>query len=171
MRKHFLDVVTIIMIFITLGAFIYEKDFKVQLFKQLSILIESKRFGTIKNMVMTNRFMSTDSALILLSSKNTSQGEISSLYRVDLDSFKYTLLAEFPSHKNLNSEILFNSPMNLNEIIVAYDKGIMKINYNSYDPSSATVEQTEIEGFDTATSMECKGSLLYSKKLIVQVLA
>ncbi|MGE5629056.1 MAG: hypothetical protein ACM3X7_13280 [Solirubrobacterales bacterium] len=164
MKKYLMFIFTIIMAFITCYAFIYENSFKVQQFKQPSISIDSKKYGNIKKIVLLPSAMSFDNALLVLSSKNTSQGEISSLYRVNWDSGEYNLLSEFPSHKNLNNEIVFESPFNSNKIITAYNKGIMKISYNSQDPSYINAEQIEIEGFDTATSMDCKGSLKYTRE-------
>ncbi len=164
MKKHFMLTTAIIMILLTLGAYCYERSFKAPKIKQPSISIASKRFGLIKKIVWTNKFMNDNKALIILSSRNTNQGTLSCLYRLDTVTGKYDLLCEFPAHKNLSSTILFDAPTGVNCIVCAYDKGIIKVNYPTDDIGSLSKDTIEIDGFETANSMDFKGRLIYARE-------
>jgi hypothetical protein len=163
MRKYFMLVVTIFMLLLTFAAYRYENNVQAPPIKQPSISIDSQRFGLIKKIVWTNKYMNDIMSLIILSTRNTEHGSISYLYHLNADTGKSGLLAEFPAHKNLNSIVLFDAPMGRNSIIAAYDKGIIRVSYPTGDTGSATQERIEIDGFDTATSMDLKGKLAYTR--------
>lgn len=164
MRKYFMLTVTIFMLLLTIAAYRYENNFQIPQIKQPSISIDSQRFGLIKRVVWMNKYVNDNKFLIILSTRNTSEGVMSYLYHLSVDTGKSELLAEFPAHKNLNSEILFGAPMGLNVIAAAYDKGIIKISYSTGEAGSVSQERTEIAGFDTATSMDLKGKLIYTRE-------
>lgn len=164
MRKYFMLVVTIGMFLLTTAAYRYENSAQVPQIKQPSISIDSQRFGLIKRIVWTNKYMNDNKALIILSTRTTSDGIRSYLYHLNVDTGKSALLAEFPAHKHLNNVILFDSPTGLNSIVAAYDKGILKVNYSTENPGAAPHEGFEIPGFETATSMDLKGNLTYTRE-------
>lgn len=164
MRKYFMLMVTIFMLLLTIAAYKYENNFQISQIKQPSISIDSQRFGLIKRILWTNKYMNDNKSLILLSTRNTGQGLTSYLYHLNIDTDKSELLAEFPAHKNLNSEVLFDTPTGLNTIVAAYDKGIIKISYSTGDAGSASQERIDIADFDTATSMDFKGNLIYTRE-------
>lgn len=164
MRKYFMLMVTIFMLLLTIAAYKYENNFQVPQIKQPSISIDSQRFGLIKRIVWTNKHMNDNKSLIILSTRNTSQCLTSYLYHLNVDTGKSELLAEFPAHKNLNSEVLFDTPTGLNTIVSAYDKGIIKISYRTGEAGSASQERIDIADFDTATSMDFKGNLIYTRE-------
>lgn len=152
------------MLLLTTTAYKYENNFQVPQIKQPSISIDSQRFGLIKRIVWTNKYINDNRSLIILSTRNTGQGLTSYLYHLNVDTGKSELMAEFPTHKNLNSEVLFDSPTGLNTIVSAYDKGIIKISYPTGEAGSSSQERIEIAGFDTATSMDFKGNLIYTRE-------
>ncbi len=166
MKKYFMIIVTIFMLVLTTAVYIYENNVQAPKINQPSISLESQRFGLIKRIIWTNKYMNDNKALIILSARNSDQGVLSCLYRLNVDTGKSDLLAEFPAHKNLKDVVLFDSPtgLNLNSIIAAYDKGIVKVNYRTDNPSSSSQEIIEIAGFDTATSMDFKGNLVYTRE-------
>ncbi|MFL0266635.1 hypothetical protein [Candidatus Clostridium radicumherbarum] len=164
MKKYFMLLLTLFMILLTTTAFIYENNVQAPQIKQPSISIDSQRFGLIKNIVWTNKYMNDKKSLIILSSKNTGQGVMSCLYHLNIDTGKSQLLAEFPSHKNLNNVVLLDGPMSQHSIVAAYDKGIIKVNYPTTDQGTVTHEMTDITGFATATSMDLKGNLVYTRE-------
>lgn len=164
MRKYFMTIVTLFMIMLTIIAYKIENSVQVPQFKQPSISIDSRRFGIIKKILWTNKYMNDSKSLVILSTKKTEYGDISYLYNLNVDTGKSGLLAEFAAHKNLNNIVIFDSPMGLNNIIVAYDKGIIIVNYRTGEPGSATQQRVEIAGFDTATSMDYKGKLIYTRE-------
>lgn len=164
MKKYFMLLLTLFMILLTTAVFIYENNVQAPQIKQPSISIDSQRFGLIKNIVWTNKYMNDNKSLIILSSKNTGQGVMSYLYHLNIDTGKSQLLAEFPSHKNLSNVVLFGGPMSQQSIVAAYDKGIIKVNYPPTDQGTVTHEMIDITGFETATSMDLKGNLVYTRE-------
>lgn len=164
MKKYSMLIVTIFMLLLTTAAYRYENNFQIPQIKQPSISINSQKFGLIKRIIWTNKYMHDNKSLIILSTRNTAQGVVSYLYHLNVDTGKSELLAEFPAHKNLNSEVLFDAPTGVNSIVAAYDKGIIKISYSTENPGSASQERIEIAGFDTATSIDLKGNLVYTRE-------
>lgn len=164
MKKYFMSIVTLFMLLLTALTYIHENNVQAPQFKQPSISIDSQRFGLIKKIVWTNKYMHDSKSLIILSTRSSEQGDISYLYNLNADTGKSELLAEFPAHKNLNNVVLFDAPMGLNNIIVPYDKGIIKVNYPTTDKNSATQQRIEIAGFDTVTSMDFKNKLIYTRQ-------
>lgn len=164
MKKYFMLTITAFMLLLTAAAFRYENSGQAPQIKQPSISIESQKFGLIKRIIWTNSFMNDNKSLIILSTKTTEQGIMSCLYNLNTDTGKSELLSEFPAHKNLYDVILFDAPMGLNNIIAAYDKGIVKIKYASDHSVSAADERIAIDGFDTATSMDFKSRLTYTRE-------
>ena len=164
MRKYFMLSITVFMFLLTAGAYIKESNARVPQTKQPSISIDSKKFGQIKNIVWTSKYMHDNKSIIILSSKNTEGGANSYLYHLDINTGNSGLLAEFPAHKNLNTVVQFDTPLGINTIIAAFDKGVIKINYPTDDISASTQQRIEIPGFDTATSMDYKGNLIYTRE-------
>lgn len=164
MKKYFMLMATVFMLLLTTAAYFYENNVQVPQVKQPSISIDSQRFGLIKNIVWTSKYMNDNKSLIILSTRSTGQGIMSCLYHLNVDTGKSALLAEFPAHKNLKNVILFNAPMGQESVIAAYDKGVIKVSYKTADPGSATHEMTEIAGFDTAISMDLKSKLVYTRE-------
>jgi hypothetical protein len=152
------------MILLTTTAYIHENNAKAPQYKQPAISIESQKFGTIKKILWTNKYMHDFNSLIILSAKSTEQGAISYLYNLNISTGKSELLAEFPSHKTLNNVVLFDIPSGQNNIIAAYDKGIIKVNYSTNNNGAADAQRIEIAGFDTATSMDYKHRLIYTRE-------
>jgi len=164
MKKYFMLMITIIMLLLTTVAYKYENNFKVPQIKQPCISMDSQKFGLIKKIVWTKKYMNDSKSLIILSSRTTDQGTMSYLYHLNVDTGKSEQLAEFPAHKNLNSEILFGVPSGINCVAAAYDKGIIKVSYPTDHTGSASLEKIEIDGFDTATSMDFKSNLIYTRE-------
>ena len=164
MKKYFMLTITAFMLLLTAAAYRYENSGQAPQIKQPSISIESQKFGLIKRIIWTNSYMNDNKSLIILSTKTTEQGIMSCLYNLNTDTGKSELLSEFPAHKNLYDVILFDAPMGLNNIIAAYDKGIVKIKYASDHSVSAADERIAIDGFDTATSMDFKSRLTYTRE-------
>jgi hypothetical protein len=164
MRKYFMALATVFMLLLTTATYIYENSVEPPQIKQPSISIDSQRFGLIKNIVWTNKYMNDNKSLIILSSRNTEQCVMSYLYHLNVDTGKSELLTEFPAHKNLNNVVLFDAPMDQSSVIAAYNKGVIKVNYPTSGTGSAPEERIEIAGFDTATSMDLKGRLIYTRE-------
>lgn len=164
MRKYFMFMATVFMLLLTTAAYIFENSLESPQIKQPSISIDSQKFGLIKNIVWTNKYMNDNKSLIILSSRNTDQGVMSYLYHLNVDSGKSELLAQFPAHKNLSNVILFDFPTGRSSIVAAYNKGVIKVNYTTIGTGSAAQERIEVTGFDTATSMDLKGGLVYTRE-------
>lgn len=161
MKKYFMLIITIFMFIFTVAAYKYENNIQIPEIKQPSISINSKKFGQIKNIIWESQYKPDNKALIILSTRDTDEGTISYLYHLNIDTGESELLTEFPAHKNLNN-VVFNDSFNSRKIIAAYDKGIIKVNYQSDSPSSATQEEIEIPNFDKATSMDLRSDLIYT---------
>ncbi|WP_160672190.1 hypothetical protein [Clostridium sp. C8-1-8] len=164
MKKYSMLILTLLMLLLTTVVYIYDNSGQAPQIKQPYISIDTKKFGLIKNIIWPNEYTNIKNSLILLSTKKTTEGNMSYLYNLNIDTGKSIMLAEFRSHKNLNNVILFSSPMGDGSIIAAYDKGIVKVKTNPVDYSSDTVSMIEVPGFENATSMDFKNSLIYTRE-------
>jgi hypothetical protein len=164
MRKYFMLIVTVFMLLLTTSAYKYENSGQAPQYTQPSISIESQRFGLIKKIIWTTKYMNDNESLIILSTKNNEQGAISCLYHLNIDTGKSKLLAEFPAHKNLSDVVFFDAAMGPHFIVAAYNKGIVRVSYLTDETGSATQDRIEIAGFDIATSMDVKGNLVYTRE-------
>lgn len=154
---------TIVMLLLTLTVYIYENKIVIPQIKQPTIAIDSQKFGKIKKIAWLSEYISDKNALIILSSRKVDNIDSSYLYYLDIDTGKSNLLAQFPSHKNLDNVILFEPFSTESGIITAYDKGIVKIPFHSLeDTVSAYSRLIEIEGFSEATSMDFKDNLIFT---------
>lgn len=172
MKKYSMLIITIIMIIATAISYAYEfKDLDPPEYKEPHINIHSEKFGEINDILWASDFISPQRAIIILSSYEYEGENRSSIYYLDIDTGKTTLLSDYPSHKNLNDAIVFKNGFSENNIITAYDKGIVKtqIVFKREDPQIHEVdfgidEMVEIEGFEDATSMDYSSGLFFTKE-------
>lgn len=169
MKKYIMLFVTITMVLLTSISYAYNNLSSQAIgIKKPSINIDSSKFGRIQNIVWINNFISSDNALIILSSREVNGSSNSYLYYLNIDSGKSNLLSDFPSHKNLDDVILFDCGFSGYNMITAYDRGIVKTgivrpNGSINSPVKAQSEKVEIDGFQDATSMDCKRTLFYTR--------
>lgn len=168
MRKYFILIITIAMLLLTTIAYIYENsNIHVPEIEKPSFNISSSKFGEIKNIVWLDNSVAPYNALIILSSRINDGIAYSYLYYLNLDINKSILLSEFPSHKNLDDVILFDNTFSSDDIVTAYDKGIVRTeiewNRDSEMAGEGHPKMIEIDGFEDANSMDFKGSLFFSR--------
>lgn len=174
MRKYSMLIFTILLALLTVGTYAYENyNINIPEIKKPQLNITSKKFGDIKNIVWLDNFTSHEAALIILANKEKSDIKYSYLYYLNVETGQDILLAEFPAHKHLNNTILFDNPFSSDNIITAYNKGLVKTTLisNKDQEIKSSTDIIEIPGFTEATSMDFKGELFFAKsddKLIHQ---
>lgn len=165
MKKLKMLIFTAAIVLLTFISYVYENfNVNVPTYKQPSINMNSSKFGEIKEITWLENY--SRNILLILSIKNNGSSNISCLYYLNVDNGKSQLIHSFPSHKNLNDVILFDDPFSSNDIITAYNSGIVKtkINIDDLNNLSFQYEPIEIDGFNDANSMDFKGDLFFTKE-------
>lgn len=166
MKKFYMFVLTGIMILITTGAYFYENSYEVPKYNAPTFNIESKKFGTIKDMQFIKYAESP--ILIILSSTKEGDEEYSNLHYLDVRKGEVGHIGKFEAHKYLNNHITLPYILDPPQIIAFTPKGYITFPYQQQTKAEYLKDnhhlEKEILNFKDATHVTVENNITFSKE-------
>ncbi|WP_315120355.1 hypothetical protein [uncultured Clostridium sp.] len=166
MKKFYMFVLTGIMLLITTGAYFYENSYEVPKYNAPTFNIESKKFGTIKDMQFIK--YAENPILIILSSTREGDDEYSNLHYLDVEKGEVGHIGKFESHKYLNNHVTLPYTLNQPQIIAFTPKGYITFPYQQKTKAEYLKDnhhlEKEILNFKDSTHVTVEYSIAFSKE-------
>ncbi|MBU5485827.1 hypothetical protein KQI86_16020 [Clostridium sp. MSJ-11] len=170
MKKFYMFILTGIMLLITIGAYFYENSYEIPKYSAPTFNIESKKFGTIKE--IKPLIYEDDLFLLILGTTIENSEEYSNIYFLNIKDNTTTHLDKFKSHKYLNSYMKISDRFSdYPEIICFYDKGVISF---CFDPKILMNDKmknkymnnyrVEVKDFEDATTADMSSDLIFAKE-------